>query len=177
MRLVLLIVPALLMPAGCLAFGYGVGERLNWTAAFFGYGLMSVALDAVRDLSSDALPTVLADHTSGAVHYLRLRVRLSIASGRRRAAFDQRAEEHHCVLLHLRCSTMDQTFRLHQCPRHAGWHICGVGRRTELRSLEVRKDVASYEQQVEVDSRQAIESPCLCRIVTTLLYDDVDVEI
>ena len=31
-RLHLLIIPALIVPAGCLAFGYGVGEQLNWTA-------------------------------------------------------------------------------------------------------------------------------------------------
>lgn len=31
-RLHLLIIPALIVPAGCLAFGYGVAESLNWTA-------------------------------------------------------------------------------------------------------------------------------------------------
>lgn len=31
-RLHLLIIPILIVPAGCLAFGYGVAETLNWTA-------------------------------------------------------------------------------------------------------------------------------------------------
>ena len=31
-RLHLLIIPASIVPAGCLAFGYGVGKDLNWTA-------------------------------------------------------------------------------------------------------------------------------------------------
>lgn len=31
-RLHLLFIPALIVPAGCLAFGYGVAETLNWTA-------------------------------------------------------------------------------------------------------------------------------------------------
>ena len=31
-RLHLLIIPALLVPTGCLAFGYGVAESLHWTA-------------------------------------------------------------------------------------------------------------------------------------------------
>ena len=63
-RLHLLIIPALLVPAGCLAFGYGVAEQLNWTSlyvhplrrapvyaellcSFFGYGLVTVGLIAV----------------------------------------------------------------------------------------------------------------------------------
>lgn len=32
MRLHLLFIPALVVPAGCLAFGFGVGRELNWTA-------------------------------------------------------------------------------------------------------------------------------------------------
>jgi hypothetical protein len=31
-RLHLMIIPTLIVPAGCLAFGYGVAEKLNWTA-------------------------------------------------------------------------------------------------------------------------------------------------
>ena len=63
-RLHLLIIPPLLVPAGCLAFGYGVAEQLNWTSlyvhplrrapvyaellcSFFGYGLITVGLIAV----------------------------------------------------------------------------------------------------------------------------------
>lgn len=36
MRLHLLVIPALIVPAGCLAFGYGVAEQLHWTSLFFG---------------------------------------------------------------------------------------------------------------------------------------------
>ena len=51
MRLPLLVVPALLTPAGCLAFGYGVERVLHWTALFFGYGMISIGLTAVSPLS------------------------------------------------------------------------------------------------------------------------------
>ncbi|KAK3049071.1 hypothetical protein LTR09_009725 [Extremus antarcticus] len=46
-RLHLLIIPALIVPAGCLAFGYGVAYKLNWTALFFGNGMVSVGLTFV----------------------------------------------------------------------------------------------------------------------------------
>lgn len=45
-RLVLLMVPTLLVPAGCLLFGYGVENTMSWVALFFGYGLVSVGLTA-----------------------------------------------------------------------------------------------------------------------------------
>ncbi|KAI7282566.1 MFS general substrate transporter [Hortaea werneckii] len=45
-RLHLLVIPTLLVPAGCLAFGYGVAEALHWTALFFGYGMVAVGLTA-----------------------------------------------------------------------------------------------------------------------------------
>ncbi|KAF2400137.1 MFS general substrate transporter [Trichodelitschia bisporula] len=47
MRLFLLILPALIVPAGCLVFGYGVGRSLHWTALFFGFGMISLGLVAV----------------------------------------------------------------------------------------------------------------------------------
>jgi len=46
-RLHLLIIPGLIVLAGCLAFGYGVAEQLNWTSLFFGYGMVAVGLTAV----------------------------------------------------------------------------------------------------------------------------------
>lgn len=46
-RLVLIIVPAIIVPAGCILFGYGVAETLNWTSLFFGYGMVAVGLTAV----------------------------------------------------------------------------------------------------------------------------------
>ncbi|KAK5136176.1 hypothetical protein LTR08_004013 [Meristemomyces frigidus] len=46
-RLHLLWIPAIIVPAGCLAFGYGVAEELHWTALFFGYGMVAVGLTAV----------------------------------------------------------------------------------------------------------------------------------
>ncbi|KAK5164221.1 uncharacterized protein LTR77_009915 [Saxophila tyrrhenica] len=46
-RLHLVVIPALIVPAGCLAFGYGVAEELNWTALFFGNGMVSVGLTFV----------------------------------------------------------------------------------------------------------------------------------
>lgn len=46
-RLVLLIIPTIIVPAGCILFGYGVAETLNWTSLFFGYGMVAVGLTAV----------------------------------------------------------------------------------------------------------------------------------
>ncbi|OQN97264.1 hypothetical protein B0A48_16806 [Cryoendolithus antarcticus] len=46
-RLHLLIIPAIIVPAGCLAFGYGVAQTLHWTALFFGYGMVAVGLTFV----------------------------------------------------------------------------------------------------------------------------------
>lgn len=46
-RLHLLFIPAIMVFAGLLAFGYGVQEHLHWTALFFGNGLVSVGLTAV----------------------------------------------------------------------------------------------------------------------------------
>ncbi|KAE9972770.1 hypothetical protein EG328_004817 [Venturia inaequalis] len=46
-RLVLLIIPALIVPAGCILFGYGVAETMHWTTLFFGNGMVSVGLTAV----------------------------------------------------------------------------------------------------------------------------------
>lgn len=49
-RLTLLIIPALIVPAGCLVFSYGVQETLNWTSLFFGYGMVAVGLTAVCEV-------------------------------------------------------------------------------------------------------------------------------
>ena len=43
-RLHLLVIPTLLVPAGCLAFGYGVADALHWTSLFFGYGMIALGL-------------------------------------------------------------------------------------------------------------------------------------
>ncbi|KAK8176246.1 major facilitator superfamily domain-containing protein [Phyllosticta citribraziliensis] len=45
-RLPLLVVPALLVPVGCLLWGYGVERSWHWVALFWGYGLISVGLTA-----------------------------------------------------------------------------------------------------------------------------------
>ncbi|KAK7513254.1 major facilitator superfamily domain-containing protein [Phyllosticta citriasiana] len=45
-RLPLLVVPALLVPVGCLLWGYGVERAWHWIALFWGYGLISVGLTA-----------------------------------------------------------------------------------------------------------------------------------
>ncbi|KAL2353778.1 major facilitator superfamily domain-containing protein [Cryomyces antarcticus] len=50
-RLTLLIIPTLLVPAGCLVFGYGVQQTLNWTSLFFGYGMVAVGLTAVPTIT------------------------------------------------------------------------------------------------------------------------------
>ena len=47
-RLFLLIIPAVVVPAGCILFGYGVQDVMHWTTLFFGYGMVSVGLTAVR---------------------------------------------------------------------------------------------------------------------------------
>ncbi|KAF2724697.1 MFS general substrate transporter [Polychaeton citri CBS 116435] len=46
-RLHLLVFPAVIVPAGCLAFGYGVARQLHWTAMFFGYGMVAFGLTFV----------------------------------------------------------------------------------------------------------------------------------
>ncbi|GAB7324494.1 hypothetical protein MBLNU13_g08410t1 [Cladosporium sp. NU13] len=46
-RLHLLWIPTLVVPAGCLAFGYGGANGLHWTALFFGYGMVAVGLTFV----------------------------------------------------------------------------------------------------------------------------------
>ncbi|EMC97788.1 hypothetical protein BAUCODRAFT_31791 [Baudoinia panamericana UAMH 10762] len=46
-RLHLLWIPAIIVPAGLLAFGYGVAKTLHWTSLFFGYGMVAVGLTAV----------------------------------------------------------------------------------------------------------------------------------
>ncbi|KAF2090075.1 MFS general substrate transporter [Saccharata proteae CBS 121410] len=46
-RLPLLIIPAVIVPAGCILFGYGVERSLSWVSLFFGYGMISVGLTAV----------------------------------------------------------------------------------------------------------------------------------
>lgn len=46
-RLTLLIVPAIITPAGCILWGYGVERTLHWTALFFANGMVSVGLTAV----------------------------------------------------------------------------------------------------------------------------------
>jgi hypothetical protein len=44
----MLAIPFLLTSAGCVLFGYGVQYTLSWVSLFFGYGMISVALTAVR---------------------------------------------------------------------------------------------------------------------------------
>jgi hypothetical protein len=46
-RLTLLIFPAVMVPAGCLAFGYGVQNTLHWTSLFFGYGMVATGLTTI----------------------------------------------------------------------------------------------------------------------------------
>lgn len=58
-RLTLLIIPALIVPAGCLVFGYGVQQTLNWTSLFFGYGMVAVGLTAVSDTHIDPFDPML----------------------------------------------------------------------------------------------------------------------
>lgn len=64
-RLALLIFPAILVPAGCILFGYGVERTLNWSALFIGYGLVAVGLTAVPTITmtyvSDCYLPVAAD--------------------------------------------------------------------------------------------------------------------
>ncbi|TKA68422.1 hypothetical protein B0A49_08384 [Cryomyces minteri] len=50
-RLTLLVIPTLLVPTGCLVFGYGVQEALSWTSLFFGYGMVAVGLTAVPSIT------------------------------------------------------------------------------------------------------------------------------
>lgn len=50
-RLTLLVIPILIVPAGCLLFGYGVQNVMSWTTLFFGYGMLSLGLTSVYVLS------------------------------------------------------------------------------------------------------------------------------
>jgi hypothetical protein len=52
-RLHILIIPFLLTTGGCILFGYGMDETLDWVSLFFGYGMISVALTAVSTLSPE----------------------------------------------------------------------------------------------------------------------------
>ncbi|KAI9700908.1 MAG: hypothetical protein M1820_006669 [Bogoriella megaspora] len=45
-RLILLLVPIVTVPAGCVLYGYGTQETLHWTTLFFGFGMISVGLTA-----------------------------------------------------------------------------------------------------------------------------------
>ncbi|KAF2192660.1 MFS general substrate transporter [Zopfia rhizophila CBS 207.26] len=64
-RLYMLIIPFFITPAGCIVFGYGVQETLNWTSLFFGYGMISVALTATPTTTmaylSDSLLPINSD--------------------------------------------------------------------------------------------------------------------
>lgn len=44
----MLVIPFFVTSTGCILFGYGVQDTLSWVALFFGYGMISVALTAVR---------------------------------------------------------------------------------------------------------------------------------
>jgi MFS family permease len=64
-RLYLLIFPLVIVPAGCILFGYGVQRTMHWTTMFFGYGMISVGLTAVPTITlayvSDCLLLVNPD--------------------------------------------------------------------------------------------------------------------
>ncbi|KAK4495099.1 hypothetical protein PRZ48_013426 [Zasmidium cellare] len=64
-RLHLLIIPGLIVPAGCLLWGYGVARSMHWTALFFANGMVSVGLTAVPTMTmtyvSDSYLPVNAD--------------------------------------------------------------------------------------------------------------------
>ena len=42
--------PAIMMPAGCLLFGFGAGQHLSWAILFVGQGMVAVGLGAVAIL-------------------------------------------------------------------------------------------------------------------------------
>jgi len=77
-RLVLLIIPTLIVPAGCLAFGFGVARTLHWTSLFFGYGMVAVGLTAVGSLAVYCFKAFTDDYPGSCCrHDLRLRLLLS----------------------------------------------------------------------------------------------------
>lgn len=49
-RLVLLVIPGVLVPAGLLMFGFGAQRTLHWSVMFVGNGLVSVGLSAVANI-------------------------------------------------------------------------------------------------------------------------------
>jgi hypothetical protein len=57
----MLVIPLLLTTAGSVLFGYGVRDTLSWVSLFFGYGMISVALTAVRHLISTTVVMACSD--------------------------------------------------------------------------------------------------------------------
>lgn len=60
-RLTLLIIPGLIVPAGCLVFGYGVQETLHWITLFFGYGMIAVGLTAIPCITMTYVSDCVSD--------------------------------------------------------------------------------------------------------------------
>jgi hypothetical protein len=55
-RLHLLLIPTIIVPAGCLAWGYGATRHLHWTSLFFANGMVNVGISAI--------PTILMTYVS-----------------------------------------------------------------------------------------------------------------
>lgn len=64
-RLFLLVIPLVVVPVGCVVFGYGVQNHLGWFSLFWSYGMISVGLCAVPTITmayvSDCYLPVAAD--------------------------------------------------------------------------------------------------------------------
>jgi hypothetical protein len=61
-RLTLLIVPGIMVPTGCLVFGYGVENVFHWTSLFFGYGMVSVGLTAIPTITMTWISDLVCQH-------------------------------------------------------------------------------------------------------------------
>ena len=67
-RLVLLTIPALLVPAGLLMFGFGAERKLHWIVPFIGYALLNV----VTSVASIAMTYVMDSYFEVAAEVLLL---------------------------------------------------------------------------------------------------------
>jgi len=89
----MIIIPFLLTSVGCVVFGYGVQDSLSWVSLFFGYGLIAVALTAVRCQHGD-YEDIWADEDVDSHHHFGIRKRLRATRQQRRTFAGERPQEH-----------------------------------------------------------------------------------
>lgn len=172
-RLMLLIIPGLLVPAGCLVFGYGVQDTLHWISLFFGYGMISVGLTAVSaralsllNLLSPPIPSdsQLTSDEPGTLHYHDLRFGLLSPCGSGCVAARQRLEEHRRFRIPAGCCPMGDGDRLRRLFWNTGGFIRGY-HRAWCHSLDLlRTTIAPHYRSVAHHTLGARKWPAMCRL-------------